>query len=90
MLAVSSLMTYALSRVNYLVGLVQNAFPPGLTSAEIQSFSLHAYVDYGIYVIDELLAIGAIVCIVALIPATLLRGTGRSDPQAAPETTSTV
>src|SRR5258708_16190453 len=69
MLAVSSLMTYALSRVNYLVGLVQNAFPPGLTSAELNSFYLHAYVDYGIYVIDELLAIGAIVCIVSMTPA---------------------
>ena len=89
-LAISSLMTYALSRVNYLVGLVQNAFPPGLTGPQIQSYSLHAYFAYGIYVIDELLVIGALVCIFAMIPATLLRGTGRSVSRAAPETVTSI
>ncbi|MEP7289938.1 MAG: MFS transporter [Chloroflexota bacterium] len=76
-IAVSTLTTFALSRVNYLVGVARDTFAAGLTPDQIQHLSVQAYFASGIKVIDELLLIGSVVCFIALIPAMFLRGTAR-------------
>ncbi|MBX3081119.1 MAG: MFS transporter [Anaerolineae bacterium] len=77
-IAVSSLTTFALSRVNYLVGLASAQFSPTLTPVEIQAASVQAYFASGVQVIGEMLVIGAVVCALSLIPAYFLRGSGKA------------
>lgn len=75
--AISSLMTYALNRVAYLVSLARESFPAGLGADEIKHLSFNAYFNSGVQVIDEMLIIGAVACLLALIPALALRGSAR-------------
>jgi MFS family permease len=75
--AISSLTAYALSRVNHLVGIASSKFPAGLDAQQIQQQSVAAYFAAGIQVVDELLIIGGIVCLLALIPAMFMRGNAR-------------
>ncbi len=76
-IAISSMTTYALSRVATLVSIARDTFPTGLDAAEIQHRSVAAYFASGIQVIDEMLVIGAVVCFVALLPALFLHGSAR-------------
>ncbi|HLY26822.1 MAG TPA: MFS transporter, partial [Aggregatilineales bacterium] len=78
-LAVSGLTTFAISRVRDLLASVQPFIPPAMTPDQIQHWAVHAYFQLGIHVIDELLAIGAVVSLLALLPALSLRGRGQSD-----------
>ncbi len=71
--AISSMTTFALNRVNLLVGLARDSFLPGLTAEEIQRLSTQAYIDSGVQVIGEMLLIGMVACLLAVIPALLLR-----------------
>jgi MFS family permease len=73
-MAVSSLTTFSLNRVSVLVSAAVAQFPPALTGEQIQALSVQAYFASGVQVIGEMLLIGAVVCVVALIPALLLRG----------------
>lgn len=77
--AISSLTTYALSRVAALVDVARAAFPAGLAADELQRRSVAAYFVSGIQVIDEMLIIGAVVCAVALLPAMFLHGSAKSE-----------
>jgi MFS family permease len=78
-LAVSALTTFAISRIRDLLGAVQPLIPPSMTPDQIQHWAVHAYFQIGIHVIDELLAIGAIVSLLALLPALSLRGRGQTN-----------
>jgi len=80
--AVSSMTAYALSRVSVLVNAAVAAFPTDLTPDLIQKQSEQAYFDAGIRAIDELLLIGAVACILALLPALLLHGRAILSPEA--------
>jgi MFS family permease len=77
-IAIASLTSYALSRVNQLVAEARLAFPPGLDPKELERYNVSAYFASGIRSIDELLIIGSVVCLLALIPAYFLRGSARS------------
>jgi MFS family permease len=76
-IAISSLTTYALSRVAYLMEVARNQFAPTLSAEQIQQQSVAAYFASGIRAIDEMLLIGAVVCLISLIPAMFLQGSGR-------------
>ncbi len=76
-IAISSLTTFALNRVSYLVDVARTQFPPNLTTDQIQQRSVAAYFSSGIRTIDEVLLIGAVVCLVSLLPAMFLQGSGR-------------
>jgi hypothetical protein len=73
--------TFALSRVTYLVGIAVSKFAPGLTPAQVQQDSVQAYFAAGIQVIDEMLLIGAAICLIALVPALWFRGSGRAEAE---------
>jgi len=75
--AISSLTAFALTRVTYLVSIAASKFAPNLTPEQVQHQSVQAYFAAGIQVINEMLLFGALVCIVALIPALFLQGNGR-------------
>jgi MFS family permease len=75
--AISSLTAFALNRVAHLVNIAASQFPTGLTPEQTQQQSVAAYFAAGIQVVDELLIIGAIVCVLALIPAMFLQGNAR-------------
>jgi MFS family permease len=77
-IAIASLTSFALSRVNQLVAEARTTFPIGLDAAELERRNIAAYFASGIRAIDELLIIGAVVCAVALIPALFLRGSAVS------------
>lgn len=72
-IAISALTTFALNRVSSLVTLARDAFPAGLTAAEIQQLSFQAYFNSGVMVIGEMLLVGAVACGLAMVPAMLLR-----------------
>jgi MFS family permease len=74
-LAISSMTTFALSRLNYLVEAARTTFAPGLTAEQIQTLSVQAYFNAGFQVISELLLVGAIVCGLGLIPVMFMRRT---------------
>jgi hypothetical protein len=76
-IAISSLTTFALNRVAYLMDVFRSQLAPSLTSEQIQQQAVAAYFSSAIRAIDEMLVIGAVVCIVALIPAMFMRGSGR-------------
>lgn len=80
-IAIASLTSYALSRVNALVLEARTTFPIGLDPAELERRNVAAYFASGIRAIDELLIIGAVVCVVALIPAMFLRGSALIKPE---------
>jgi MFS family permease len=73
-LAISSLTSFALSRVNQLVAEARLTFPPGVTPIELERLNVTAYFNSGIRAIDELLIIGAVACVIAVIPALFMRG----------------
>ncbi len=75
--AVSSLTAFALSRVSYLVDIARANFPANLTPDQLQQQAVGAYFASGIHVIDEMLLIGAAVCVISLLPAIFMRGSGR-------------
>jgi MFS family permease len=79
--AISSMTTYALSRVSYLVGIAVSRFAPGLTPEQIQHQSVQAYFASGIQVIDEMLIIGALACLLAMLPVMFLQGSGRVEAE---------
>ncbi|MCC6975552.1 MAG: MFS transporter [Anaerolineae bacterium] len=72
-LAISSMTTFALNRVSYLVSNTRASFPVGLNADEIQRLSVNAYLNSGTQVIGELLLVGGVVCVLALVPAMLIR-----------------
>ncbi len=78
-LAVSALMTFAISRVRQLLDTVQPLIPITITPDQLQHWTIQAYFQLGVHVVDELLAIGAVVSLLALLPALSLRGRGQSD-----------
>jgi hypothetical protein len=49
-------------------------FPPGLSAVDIERESINAYFNSGIQVIGEMLLVGSIACVLALLPALLMRG----------------
>jgi MFS family permease len=75
-LAVSSLTAYAFSRITYLVDIARSQFPSTLTAQGIEHASVQAYFSSGVHVIAEMLLVGAVACVLALIPALFLRGKG--------------
>ena len=79
-IAVSSMTAYALARVSDLVNAAVAAFPANLTPDLVQKQSELAYFDAGIRAIDELLLIGAIACLIAIVPALVLRGRANDVP----------
>lgn len=76
-IAVSSLTTFALSRVTTLVSAVAQRFPVGISADDVRRLSLQAYFQSGVQVIGEMLLLGAIVCALAILPALYLRGSGK-------------
>ncbi|HVO41112.1 MAG TPA: MFS transporter [Aggregatilineales bacterium] len=82
-LAISSLLTFALARVNYLFDIAKSTFAPNLTADQLQYQSELAYQSVAIHVIGEMLLIGAAVCVLALIPAAFLRGGALEKPEQA-------
>lgn len=79
--AISSLTAFALSRVSYLTNLAASQFPSNLTAEQMQQRAVAAYFASGIQVIDEVLLLGAIVCLVALLPAMFLQGSARTEAE---------
>jgi MFS family permease len=73
-IAIPSMTTYAFSRLNYLVSLARESFALDWTAEQIQRESVRAYFDSGVTVIAEMLLIGALIGVVALLPALWLRG----------------
>ncbi|MBX3061376.1 MAG: MFS transporter [Anaerolineae bacterium] len=71
-IAVSSLTTFALTRVSYLVQLASENFPVAVTAEDLQRLSVQAYFEAGIQVIGEMLLIGAVVSAIAIVPALWL------------------
>jgi MFS family permease len=71
--AISLLTATALSRVSYLANLAYAAFPTGLLPDEIQRRSVAAYVGAGAQVIGEMLVVGGLLCLLAALPALLIR-----------------
>jgi hypothetical protein len=63
--------------VSDLVAIAVKLFPANLAAEEIQHRSVAAYFASGIQVIDEMLLIGAVVCVLSVIPALFLQGNGR-------------
>jgi MFS family permease len=82
-LAVSSLTAYAFSRITYLVDIARSQFPTTLTAQEMEHASVQAYFSSGVHVIAEMLLVGAVVCVLALIPALFLRGKGEQEAEEA-------
>jgi len=80
--AIASLTSYALARVNQMVAEAQRAFPTNLTAQAAEKLNVDAYFASGIRAINELLLIGAAACVVALIPALFLRGSAKYNPDA--------
>jgi MFS family permease len=78
-IAIASLTTFALSRVNQMVADARAGFPAGISSAELEKLNVGAYFASGIRAIDEMLIIGAVVCVVAILPALFLRGNARGN-----------
>jgi hypothetical protein len=72
--AISSLLTFALVRINYLFDIAKATFPLDLTPDKLEYQSALAYQNAGIEVIAEMLLLGAVVCLLALIPAFLMQG----------------
>ncbi len=77
--AISSLTAFALSRVSYLTNLAASQFPTNLTAEQMQQRAVAAYFASGIQVIDEVLLLGAIICLAALLPAMFLQGSARTE-----------
>jgi MFS family permease len=75
--AISSLTTFALNRVTYLMDIARSQLLPSLTPEQIQQQAVAAYFSSAIRAIDEMLLIGAVVCVVSLVPAMFLRGSGQ-------------
>jgi len=75
--AIPSMLTYSSTRVGYLMSIARSQFLPNLTPEQIQVEAVGAYFASSIHVIDEMLLIGAAVCLLSLIPAMFLRGSGR-------------
>jgi len=72
-IAIPSMTTYAFSRLNYLVSLARESFALDWTAEQIQRESVRVYFDSGVTVIAEMLLIGALIGVVALLPALWLR-----------------
>jgi MFS family permease len=79
-IAISTLTTFALNRVSHLMDVARSQFGPSLTPEQIQQQAVAAYFASGIRAIDEMLLIGACVCLAALIPALFLQGSGIEEP----------
>ncbi|MHB8624878.1 MAG: MFS transporter [Aggregatilineales bacterium] len=88
-IAVSSMTAYSLARVGTLVSAAVAAFPAGLSADELQKQSVAAYYGSGIQVIGEMLLIGAVASVIALLPAMLLRGNGATQVPAEHPASST-
>jgi MFS family permease len=73
-IAISSLTTFALNRIAYLVSIASANFAPGLSALDIERESINAYFNSGIQVIGEMLIVGAIACLIAVVPSLLMRG----------------
>jgi len=69
--AIASLTTLALARLNYLVSLVP--LPTGLTEKQMQQQNFAVYLNSGVQVISELLLVGFVVSLLALVPVLFLR-----------------
>lgn len=72
--AIASLTSFALNRVNQMVVEARAAFPIGLDAAELERRNVAAYFASGIRAINEMLLIGAAACAIALIPALFMVG----------------
>jgi MFS family permease len=72
-IAIPSMTTYAFSRLNYLVSLARESFALDWTAEQIQRESVRVYFNSGVTVIAEMLLIGALIGVVALLPALWLR-----------------
>lgn len=73
-IAIPSMTTYALSRLNYMVSLARESFGRDWAAEQIQRESVRVYFESGVAVIAEMLLIGALIGVVALLPALGLRG----------------
>lgn len=73
--AISAMTSFALSRLNYLVTAARDTLAQGLTAEQIQALSFQAYFDSAVQVITEMLLIGAVACLLGLVPALFLRRT---------------
>jgi hypothetical protein len=57
-----------------LVSIASANFAPGLSALDIERESINAYFNSGIQVIGEMLIVGAIACLIAVVPSLLMRG----------------
>jgi MFS family permease len=72
-IAIPSMTTYAFSRLNYLVSLARESFARDWSAEEIQRQSVRVYFESGVMVIAEMLLIGVVIGLLALLPALWLR-----------------
>ncbi|PJF36306.1 MAG: hypothetical protein CUN49_06165, partial [Candidatus Thermofonsia Clade 1 bacterium] len=72
-IAIPSMTTYAFSRLNYLVSLARESFARDWAAEEIQRQSVRVYFESGVMVIAEMLLIGVVIGLLALLPALWLR-----------------
>lgn len=73
-IAIPTMTTYAFSRLNYMVSLARESFALDWSAEQIQRESVRVYFESGVAVIAEMLLIGALIGLVALLPALWLHG----------------
>ncbi len=73
-IAIPSMTTYAFSRLNYMVSFARESFGLDWSAEQIQRESVRVYFESGVAVIAEMLLLGALIGLLALLPALWLHG----------------